>query len=736
MRVLIKLLIVCFPSILLAQQYKLDYAQKLSKKMDYYQAYPVWDELSTSCLNDSKVGCWEIIRQTIIAAEKSELYEEALNWSNVLMLGGSANDTDKVINFELLCLNSKYDTLKVLIDSLIVNDSTTEELKLWKNNYQQLLNNLNIKSDFSVDSFNVESNNEVYGAYPYEKGILYVSSEYDYGFINRTYQRTNSNYTQICYFNPDALKTKKRIWQKVFWTDFIFKNQWRGIKQSMLHDGPISFSPDGKFAFVTCNQEKKDVDGTIKATKLSLKVFALKGKNWVEIKFPYNDINYNTGHGTMDSKGNLYFVSDKPGGIGGVDIYQTKFKNGKWSEPSNLGDKINSDKNDLFPYISAKGKLYFSSNGWNSIGGLDIYVSKLDQNNPVSLGQPINSAGDDFSFYLNEETAKGYISSNRNHWKDEIFKIEKTVFKINLLVKLHDCTGKKLSGKKIYVRNTANSQEKELLTDIEGKTQLFEAEKGVKYLVLYKGDDNLYGDSISFASDSEGDFEKQLNAKSKKSIYKIAVQNEQKNPLDRALIKVYKNKAILKYFTDKQGNVNFMLSANDSKIDSIQIQLINYEDFKIKDVSKAVVGCNDTVFQLVTMQQKRKSEFIRLDMILYSFDKYELRPESKIELDKLVKYMKERPDLKVELSSHTDSRGTFEYNMELSDNRSKSCVEYIISKGISPEMIIAKGYGESKLVNHCSDGVECSDEEHQQNRRTELKFISGDEYLDNEKLEK
>jgi outer membrane protein OmpA-like peptidoglycan-associated protein len=110
-------------------------------------------------------------------------------------------------------------------------------------------------------------------------------------------------------------------------------------------------------------------------------------------------------------------------------------------------------------------------------------------------------------------------------------------------------------------------------------------------------------------------------------------------------------------------------------------------------------------------------------LILYDFDKYFLRPEGKFELEKLVKYMKARPDLIVELSSHTDSRGEYDYNITLSNNRSQSCIDYIISKGIDADHIIAKGYGESKLVNPCSDNVPCSDEEHQQNRRTELKLL-------------
>jgi len=109
-------------------------------------------------------------------------------------------------------------------------------------------------------------------------------------------------------------------------------------------------------------------------------------------------------------------------------------------------------------------------------------------------------------------------------------------------------------------------------------------------------------------------------------------------------------------------------------------------------------------------------------MIYYDFDLWNLRPESKAELDKLIKYMKEHPDLTVELGSHTDSRGSDRYNKKLSERRSQSCVKYIREAGIPKGKILAKGYGETKLVNRCSNKEKCSKAEHQLNRRTELQI--------------
>ena len=112
-----------------------------------------------------------------------------------------------------------------------------------------------------------------------------------------------------------------------------------------------------------------------------------------------------------------------------------------------------------------------------------------------------------------------------------------------------------------------------------------------------------------------------------------------------------------------------------------------------------------------------------MENIFYDFDKWDILPESEVELNKLVKIMKDNPDWKVELGSHTDCRGSDPYNEVLSQKRSDSAVSYIISNGISSDRIIAKGYGETQLVNQCDDGVNCSEEEHRANRRTEFKIL-------------
>jgi outer membrane protein OmpA-like peptidoglycan-associated protein len=123
------------------------------------------------------------------------------------------------------------------------------------------------------------------------------------------------------------------------------------------------------------------------------------------------------------------------------------------------------------------------------------------------------------------------------------------------------------------------------------------------------------------------------------------------------------------------------------------------------------------------MERVDCDESVRLENIHYDLDKYDIRPDARPELDRLVQFLRDNPEVRVELSSHTDSRASHEYNERLSQNRANSARQYVISRGIDPSRVISVGYGETRLLNHCADGVNCSEAEHQLNRRTEMKVI-------------
>ena len=200
-----------------------------------------------------------------------------------------------------------------------------------------------------------------------------------------------------------------------------------------------------------------------------------------------------------------------------------------------------------------------------------------------------------------------------------------------------------------------------------------------------------------------------------------------KKKMNRAQTRMYK---MIERFEENLNNV----SINEYFQVPMEIK-INYEDILLATSDLAKNKCSDTIFFTINMLKETGEDWINLGLILYDFDLFNLRPEGKLELDKLVRYMKQHPDVFVELQSHTDSRGTYEYNIWLAEQRSQSCVNYIISNGISSSQIIPKGYGERRLKNSCNDFTVCTEDEHQENRRTELHIkLTKDAIIDSSNL--
>ena len=541
---------------------------------------------------------------------------------------------------------------------------------------------------------------------------MFVSTQFKHNLYNNNYARTNQHYTEIAY-----IENLKEVDKKL-----RYKNKWKVIDFIGAHDGPIAFSKDFKKLFLTRNQSNLADNSGLKLSKLELVIFTKKAGNWEqENNFPFNKPDYSIGHAAIDTNKNLIFASDMPGGFGGTDLYQCTWLVDHWSEPMNLGSSINTAKDELFPFISSRGYLYFASNGWPGIGGLDIFRSDRMSDEPEHLGLPINSAGDDFALTINEETGKGYISSNRNQQKDQLYELNRIVLGVDLEVKATACSGRILPALPLVLKDKTNQTERKVQTNSNGIYQVA-LQKGHSYTILFAGDANTIADSVVFQAKTPGHFQKTLKLKTKEQYTSIATLTENGTSLTGTMLNFYHNGYFIKkQLIDSTGKTVF--NNNKEKLDSVHANYINFDDAHLTLVKPAKSTCLDTLFYKLIFKQKNAEEFINLKNIYYSLDKSFLRPESKIELDKLVKYLKEHPDLKVELSSHTDSRETAQYNIALSKRRSNSCVKYIIKQGIPAQQIIAKGYGESQLVNGCSNGIKCTEEEHQQNRRTELRLL-------------
>ena len=594
-----------------------------------------------------------------------------------------------------------------------------------------------------------------------------------------------------------------------------------------FHEGPLTFSKSGDQVFFTRNISKKK-----KNKEFNLKIYTAfnYGSAFENPKLiDFGDATSNDAHPALSPSGQkIYFASDRAGGYGGMDIWVSTFSGGEWMSPENLGPKINTAGNEVFPFIYEDGTLYFASDGWGGLGGLDIFFSEpINENNQwkdaVNLGKPFNSSKDDFSYILNPLGTEGYFTSARGGGSglDDIYKFklpkpqgnkppnEKVL--VNICVKDADSNSKIEVAKVNILTESSNGSFQGFEDDFIVK--LIPTEVDGEYAISFKKRDP-FGDSgdenKTKTTNSVGYFELEIhphrnyvfiaqkdnyeetrmeisgeeliNANNEICIDMTAnlnmecltffgkVTNRQYlNTIANASVTLHdlctgKEVTIMsnsegKYefpcvscgcdFIIRGTKVNFKddtqlpttIDENCTESKRIEFNLALTPGFDSN--GRALVKFDDNgrpepteIFNVKPSERDKVSSENRpeidlevgvtmeLKNIYYDFDKHYIRtPDADTDLDKLIEFMKRHPDLYVELSSHTDARGSDEYNLELSQNRAKAAMEYVIERGINASRISAQGYGEQHHVNDCEDGVDCTEAQHQMNRRTEVKII-------------
>ncbi len=434
------------------------------------------------------------------------------------------------------------------------------------------------------------------------------------------------------------------------------------------HESNAIFTKDLKTVYFTRNNYYNGKYGKDRKGWNNLKLFRAtitKSGDWTNITpMPFNDDNYSVGHPALSpDEQTLYFVSDMPGSMGGTDIYKVSINsNGSYGTPINLGSKINTDGKEMFPYVSKKGNLYFSSDGRGGLGGLDVFVVPLNSKKarPKNLGFPINSPKDDFAFVINDDKKNGYFSSNREGGKgdDDIYYFKQL-------------NGDDLACSQVISGTVRDKQNGALIPGA--------------MVSLYKGSVKL--ESVIVGPDARFSFPNMDCGTN----YKVVGEKSNYNKSEESITT-----------TEEIGlelglDLSLQPKANSGAISTTQYQPHNNEYF-----------------------DRCQYALDNINTIYFDLDKHYIRPDAALELEKVVKVMKRCSDIKVEVRSHTDSRASDRYNMILSQKRAKSTVDYIVSRGISRDRLTAKGYGETQLLNRCSNGVKCSEAEHQVNRRTEF----------------
>jgi outer membrane protein OmpA-like peptidoglycan-associated protein len=595
-------------------------------------------------------------------------------------------------------------------DSLVVEHIKPEEIK----------NIGRTEKFYKIDKLKINSPESDFGPTYYKDSLVFSSARNNFS-SNKKYKWTDQNFLKLY---SGKIKDDGNLEGLNYISNKFGKSY-------MFHEGPVCFSKDGTEVYITRNtvsKGKRAVKSKNGVVKIKLYYSKFDGNRWSKPKLmPFNLKDYSTGHPSISENGkDLYFVSDRPGGIGGTDIYVSHKINGVWTEPTNLGPRVNTIDNEMFPFISQSGVLFFSSKGHAGLGGLDIFsFDTKDITVPVmNLGIDINSTKDDFGLIINDD--KGYFSSNREKGEsfDDIYMYKINSFLLNGIVKNIEDKSIIQAAKVSYIDTTGV----EVTHSITTETGWFGAKLGNdrEEFTITASKPGYSTESVQLV---KADYSNRVNIF--KTIYLKPVKDIILNGLvayksDNSPVKMVNIEII-----DTEQKDTIKLSTADTG--KFTHKLLRDKKYEINIWKEKTISCNelvyaennsqDTINIVKYIDKLEVGKSFVLENIFYDFDKDNIRPDAAIELDKLVKIMEENPSLKIELSSHTDSRGSDVYNIDLSDRRAKSAVAYIISKGINPDRLIASGYGETRLVNRCSDGVSCSRAEHQANRRTEIKIL-------------
>ena len=418
----------------------------------------------------------------------------------------------------------------------------------------------------------------------------------------------------------------------------------------------VTYTKDGKTVYFSRNKywKKLKKQNLPKNKRLTLyKADVAADGSWTNIeKLPFNKNKSTSGYPVLnadDSK--LYFASDRLPSKGKTDVFVVDIlDDGSYSKPRNLGPNVNTEGNETTPFITNENILYFSSDGHEGYGKLDVFAVEIYDNATSEiyrLASPINSSNDDFAYIVNQDNNQGFFTSNRLQGAgfNDLYS-----FTLEEDVRPGEC----------FISVNGRVIDKESFESIAGAT-----------VDLYSLDGSLI-ESVSTYNDG-----------------------------------TYK-------FTVSCANEYELIASNPDYLDDkkrIEILEKNYHTALHTNLN-------------LTRIAKKQPAVERLSPIYYEFDDATITEEAAKEMDKIVEVMNSNTNLIIEASSYTDSRGTDAYNIALSNRRAKAAVAYLKAQGIDASRIKSKGYGEEKLINQCVNGIECTDESHQMNRRTEFNFVN------------
>jgi outer membrane protein OmpA-like peptidoglycan-associated protein len=410
--------------------------------------------------------------------------------------------------------------------------------------------------------------------------------------------------------------------------------------------------------------------------------------------------NYNEGKLGADKKGTTF-----------LKIYTAENVNGEWKNVKELPYPINSDGfSSAHPALSPdETELYFASDRNNSFGNSDLYKVSIKKggftgNDLTKLGDEINTLGRE-TYPFMDASGVLYFSSDGHPGLGGL----------DVFAAIKDESGK------YHVVNVGDG----INTNADDFAYTFKDDIKKGYVSSNRnGNDDIYG----FTENRPIDFDFNI-----KPLVLGTLKYTNGDPIEGVAVEIYnaKNEKIRTLYSDKEGKYSVeLLPFTDYKLIFKKAGLTEREQTVLplkptekREYSFDFINEMEVIVDNVKVTMKEGDDLtdkLKLNPIYFDYNGFKIRESSKAELDKIVEVMKVRPSISIKINSHTDSRGKDDFNMKLSQNRAKSTMDYIISHGIEKERVSAEGFGETRLINKCSNGVKCSEAEHQENRRSEF----------------
>lgn len=522
---------------------------------------------------------------------------------------------------------------------------------------------------YTITSVSINTKNSDFGTAFYgENKLVFATPKKGISLVNDVWGGNNQRYLELFVAEIGANGSLSNI------------ERLKGDINTRYHEADVVFTKDLKTVYFTRNNYYNNQlarDSKQVSNLAMFKASVNERGEWVNIiPMPFNDVSYSVGHPALSKDENtLYFISDMSGTIGQTDIFKVEINESGFGNPVNLGPKVNSTSKEFTPFVDGE-VMYFSSDRTGGMGGLDVYATKLSEfaPEPVLLNAPINSSGDDFTFIINESSRAGYISSNRSGGMgdDDLYSFieeEPVEFKCKQLI-------------------TGEVRDKNTTEIVEGaKVSIKDADGNIVEEVEV-GEDGVFSLAVFCETEYILEGSKEGYTSQRKS---LTTSNE----------------------ADKNLKLLILLGTGDILEQVEETPIV--EEIKPEGLPE--------VLPEEIVKVRPSTYIVNIEPIYFELNSSYLNKEAKRELDKVVDLMSRYPEMIIESGSHTDSRGIVGYNVWLSTRRAKSTVSYIIDKGIDPNRITGKGYGETQLINECSDNVDCTEAQHAMNRRTEFVII-------------